>query len=331
MKGILKAFPRHIVTHVQEAQRKTRWRVIAFFALLCAIILSSFIRDGASFAPYIARLHIEGFIENDQQRLHAIEFLKEDRWAQGLIVYINSPGGTLVGGEALYRSLKALNDNHIPVVVVMGELATSAAYMTSLAAERIFAYEGTITGSIGVILQTVNILELLKNIGISTETFKSGDLKAVPNPFEPIDDKTRTATNKIIEQSRLFFFDLVRQHRQLDEDTLTSLKDGRILLGAQAIEKNLVDALGGEQDARTWLIDTHALDPLIHVHDITYGEEHFFPPLPWHNTHMTWTTWVQTALMMLLKGQRSEISALNPPLHRLLHQQQGLFALWVSP
>src|SRR5690606_4608358 len=112
---------------------------------------------------HIARLSVSGIITDDPDRTRAVLAAAKDPDVRALIVRIDSPGGTVVGGEALFRELREFARQK-PVVAVMGELAASGGYMVALAAERIFAREGTITGSIGVIMQTTDVTGLLQKL-----------------------------------------------------------------------------------------------------------------------------------------------------------------------
>ena len=110
---------------------------------------------------------------------------------KGLLLIVNSPGGTFVSSKEIFDSIKNIG-KRIPTAVYMKEMATSGGYLVSLGAEKIFSNQGTITGSIGVILQTADMSELLKKIGVNPIIIKSGELKSVPNPLEKInqeDDK----------------------------------------------------------------------------------------------------------------------------------------------
>ncbi|HOT82023.1 MAG TPA: S49 family peptidase, partial [Candidatus Defluviicoccus seviourii] len=129
------------------------WRVAAVVAFVAAVLAAVGTFQDHWGGPYIARLTVDGVITDDRERDSVLDALTKESAAKALIVRIDSPGGTVVGGEALFGRLRAVAA-HMPVVAVMGELGTSAAYMTAAACDLIVAHEGTITGSIGVILQT---------------------------------------------------------------------------------------------------------------------------------------------------------------------------------
>lgn len=136
----------------------------------------------------------------------------------------------------------------------MGTVATSAAYMAAVAADRVWAREGTITGSIGVILQSANIVELLDRIGVEPVTIKSSDLKGVPSPVETLTDEARAATRDVVLDLYEFFVGVVSARRPLPAEAVRALADGRVFSGGQAVSNRLVDAIGIESDAVDWMV-----------------------------------------------------------------------------
>jgi protease-4 len=217
--------------------------------------------------PYIARLDVSGIITEDPDRDRLLDDLTGDGKVRAVIVAIDSPGGTVVGGEQLFRRLRAVAAKK-PVVAVMGTLATSAGYMTALGADHLVAHEGTITGSIGVILQATDVTGLLAKLGISTEAIKSAPLKAVPNPFEPLTPEAREATRAVVLDLYDMFVTMVAERRALPRDEALRLADGRVFTGRQALKAKLVDALGGEEAARAWLKDKRGIDLSLPVRDV---------------------------------------------------------------
>ncbi len=182
----------------------------------------------------------------------ALEEIAKNSRIKALIVHIDSPGGTFVGGEQLYDALRDIAA-HKPVVAVMGTVAASAGYMAAVAGDRIFAHQGTITGSIGVIMQTTDITVLLDKLGISAEAIKSTPLKASPSPLEPLSDEARAASQAIIDDMYGLFVEMVAKPRGFDMSRARALADGRVFTGRQAVANGLIDAIGGEAEARDWL------------------------------------------------------------------------------
>lgn len=202
--------------------------------------------------PRIARVNIEGIILEDRWRDVLLKELKDDEDVQAVIVYVNSPGGAVVGGEDLYRNLRAISDVK-PVVAVLGSLAASAGYMTAIAGDRIFAREGTVTGSIGVLFEATEITGLMEKLGVKSELVKSAPLKAQPNPIEPFSIAGRAAIKSVVMDMYDMFVDMVTDRRPLDRTQVLALADGRIFTGRQAVKNGLVDAIGGEDQAVAWL------------------------------------------------------------------------------
>ncbi len=247
------AFDPDGLTDRRRLKRKLRlWQAATLIAVVLAVFASLQAGDLLFKRDTVARLRVDGLITEDHTRDALLAAIAEDRSVRALIVHLDSPGGTVVGGEDLYRSLRAVGAQK-PVVTVLGTVAASAAYMTAVAGDRVFAREGTITGSIGVLFQTADITELLAKRGIKPESLKSGPLKAVPSPTEPLTDEARAATQELVLDLFDFFIDLVVERRPLDRAQVLRLADGRVYTGRQAVANGLVDAIGGEAAARDWL------------------------------------------------------------------------------
>lgn len=238
----------------------TFWRVAALLAagVLGAVVAGRLTGVGPV-GPYVADLTVENVIVDDPDRLAALEDVAMSDRAKALVVRINSPGGTVVGGESLYKALRHVAERK-PVIAVMGELATSAGYMVALGADYIVAREGTLTGSIGVLLQTADVTGLLGKLGIEPISVKSGPLKAQPNPLEPFSDAARAATRDVVLDMYAMFTDLVAERRKLEPAALEKLADGRVYTGRQARANGLIDHLGGLGEARTWLAEQHGIE-----------------------------------------------------------------------
>lgn len=240
------------------------WRLAALvlaFGLIAALSFGNQqMMSGAGILPHIARVSISGLITDDQKMFELLDKLGKSDRVKAVILDINSPGGTTTGGEALYDTILRLAEKK-PVVAVCGTLATSAAYMAALATDRIFVYGNTITGSVGVIFQWADVTELMKTLGVKVEEVKSGPLKAVPNPFEPTDEKGRALAEEMVQESKVWFVGLVGTRRRLDPATVPGLTDGRIYSGRQAVALKLVDQIGDEKAAKAWLQKERGLAP----------------------------------------------------------------------
>jgi protease-4 len=164
----------------------------------------------------------------------------------------------------MYDAIRRLAEKK-PVVAVCGTLATSAAYIVALATDRIFVYGNTITGSVGVIFQWVEVTELMRTIGIKVEDVKSGPLKAVPNPFEPTGERAREVTEEMVQDAQKWFVGLVSERRKIDPETVPGLTDGRIYSGRQALTLKLVDEIGNQKAAVKWLETERKVTPGLKV------------------------------------------------------------------
>jgi protease-4 len=248
-------------------RRLMLWRTLTIVAVMvvAAVAFGRFSGfGGLGGKDYIARLSVNGVIVDDERRHRLLARIAADQYAKALIVRIDSPGGTVVGGEALHASIRAVAKKK-PVVALMGQVATSAGYMVAIAADRIFAHKGTITGSIGVILQTTELTGLLDKLGIATEAIKSGPLKAAPSPFERMTPDVRRVTQALVSDIHQIFVSLVAERRALDIETLRPLVDGRVFTGVAAVRNRLIDAIGGEAEAKDWLIEERNIDPGLRV------------------------------------------------------------------
>jgi protease IV len=238
------------------------WRSLALVALtvLATVLALRYIdggpNDGFSTGPHIARLSIDGVIGTDSELLSRIDKLSKNSDVVAVILRLNSPGGTYAGSEALYSALRALAEAK-PTVAVIDGVAASGAYMAAIATDRIFARAGSITGSIGVIMQMPNIKGLMDHIGVGYEAIRSAPLKATPTPFEDTSAASRAAAQDIVQDLFDQFVERVKERRTLTATALNVSTSGRVFTGKQALPLGLIDALGGETEATGWL-EQHA-------------------------------------------------------------------------
>jgi protease-4 len=252
-------------------RRLTAWQALAVLGVISAVIAAIARFGGFIDRPHVARIDIDGMIVEDADRDQALANLAEDDSAKALIVRIDSPGGTVVGGETLYNRLRQIAEKK-PTVAVLGEIATSAAYMTAIGSDHIVAHDGTLTGSIGVILQTADLTGLLDKLGIKPESVKSSPIKAQPNPLEPFTPDAREAIRKVVADVYDMFVSMVQERRKLSSEEVKAVADGSVFTGRQAKANGLVDVLGGEREARAWLADKHGISQSLPVRDVElYG------------------------------------------------------------
>jgi protease IV len=232
------------------------WRIVAVAAVILAAAAAGLRLlgpDGSvGFAPHIARLAIEGLITGDRETLKLIQRIEESKAAEGVLISIDSPGGTTSGAERLYAAIRRLSAKK-PTVAVVGSMAASGGYIAALGSDRIVALGNALVGSIGVLVQYPNFAKLLDTVGVKMEDVKSSPLKASPNGFEPTSPEARAALAELVGDSFTWFKALVKERRKLTSEQLEAVADGRVFTGRQAMELHLVDGLGGEREAIEWL------------------------------------------------------------------------------
>ena len=237
-------------------RKLTFWRVTAILIVILAIggAAAWFSRDGVGGIgqAHIARIKIEGTITEDEELLKRLEDVRKSSLVQGVILTIDSPGGTTAGGEAIFEAVRRIAAEK-PVVAQVGTLAASAGYMIASATDHIVARQSSIVGSIGVLFQYPDFTGLMDKIGIKLEGVKTSPLKAEPSPFNPTTEEERAMIRSLIMDSYDWFVGLVDERRPLDRAEVLALADGSIFTGRQALERKLVDALGGDDVAKEWL------------------------------------------------------------------------------
>jgi len=236
-------------------RRVSWWRALAIVAALAAIGVVSVKtaeQTGLTEARHIARVSIENLITEDRAQLKLLQSIAESKQVAGLILFINSPGGTTTGGEALFEAIRNVAKVK-PVVAQFGTVATSAAYICGLATDYVVARGNTITGSVGVIFQWAEVSQLLDKIGVKMNEVKSGPLKANPSPFQPIDEAGRGVAEQMVAESQRWFVGLVASRRNIDTRNVAGLEQGRVFSGREALSHKMVDEIGGEPEAVQWL------------------------------------------------------------------------------
>lgn len=201
---------------------------------------------------HIAQVRIEGTITEDDELLERLKQIAEAEAVKGVILTIDSPGGTTAGGEAIYEAVRRIAEKK-PVAAQVGTLAASAGYMIASATDHIVARQSSIVGSIGVLVQFPDLTGLMDKVGIKLEEVKSSPLKAEPSPFNPTTDEERAMIRAMIMDSYDWFVGLVTERRPLSRTEVLALADGSVFTGRQALDRKLVDALGGEEQAIDWL------------------------------------------------------------------------------
>ena len=259
-----------IVDRRRMRRKLTFWRVFAIVIFALAVIGAAVqVSDRTGFAgagAYIARVTIKGLIRDDQERVQQLDRLARSSTARAVVVHVDSPGGTTAGSEQLYDALMRLKDKK-PLVIVVDGLAASGGYITALAGDHIVAKQTSLVGSIGVLFQYPNVVDLLDKIGVKVESIKSSPLKAAPNGYEPTSPEARGAIESIIKDSYAWFRGLVQDRRHLNDDELQAVADGRVFTGHQGIGLKLVDEIGDERAGIAWLASAKSVDSKLPVRD----------------------------------------------------------------
>jgi protease IV len=211
-------------------------------------------------------------ITGDDRMLELLDQIEKANRVKAVLVRIDSPGGTTAGSEALYASLRQL-----PRKSRWSRSWTRwplrAAISRRLAADHIVARGNTITGSVGVLFQWAQVQELLRTLGIEMESIKSGELKGEPNIFEPMTERERAVTEEMVNDSFRWFLNLVEERRQLSPAQIQLISDGRVFTGRQAVAEQLVDQIGGEDQARDWLDANRNIDKDLEVSNGNQGPD----------------------------------------------------------
>jgi protease IV len=244
------------------------WRSFAVLAVLVAVLVALPNGDLPFAGGHLARLTVTGITTDDRKLVEAVDKLADSDHVKALIVVINSPGGSVAGGEGLHDAIARVAGKK-PVVAVMGGTAASAGYMIAVPAGRIFAREGTLTGSIGVLLETGEFSGLLKTLGIEAEAITSGPLKDQPSLIRPLSQEGRDVLHGLVMDMYEQFVGMVAAGRHMDAGRVRELADGRAYTGRQALKLGLVDAIGSEHDARVWLAETKGISADLPVDDVT--------------------------------------------------------------
>jgi len=222
--------------------------VVVFMFMLVGIV--SFFGSGTSLqmGEKIGVVELIGPIVDSQKPVREIDTFRRDDSILAVIVRVDSPGGGVGPSQEIYTEIKRLAAVK-PVIISMGAVAASGGYYVAAPAQRIVANPGTITGSIGVIMNFTNYQDLLEKIGLKSNVITSGKHKDIGSSVRPMTDEDRAILQGLIDDVHQQFVEAVAKGRNLDIDVTSKLADGRVFTGRQAQAAGLVDDLGNFQDA----------------------------------------------------------------------------------
>ncbi len=221
------------------------------FGMMMLLLLPGARSDGltAGFGPRVGVIELEGVIEDSRWMVRRIEEFRKDDQVRAVVLRIDSPGGGVAPTQEIFEELLRLREQGKPVVVSMGSIAASGGYYLACAGDSVLANPGTLTGSIGVILEFADLQEVLRKVGVEFRVVKSGVYKDIGSPFREMTADERQLLQAMIEDVYQQFVEAVTDNRPLPRDSVLALADGRIFSGRQAAELGLVDRTGTYQEA----------------------------------------------------------------------------------
>lgn len=230
--------------------------VLAGLLLLLAVsgVFVAMALDGGSagfgIGDRVAVIEVDGMLLDDGELLEQIRHFRRNPSVKGFVVSINSPGGVVAASQSVYGALRELREeDDRPVIASIGSVGASGGYYVALAADSIYALPGSITGSIGVIMEFPSARELMQKVGVEMEVIKSSEHKDIGSPFREMSETDRQVLQAVVQDVYSQFVDAVVLERQLPREAVLEMADGRVFSGRQALRNGLIDAEGNIQDA----------------------------------------------------------------------------------
>jgi len=225
--------------------------LLLFFLFIVFIVILSFVLTIIHKVPMgerVALVRVEGVILESSDVIEELKEYSNSPWVRAIVLRIESPGGGVAPAQEIYEEIKKIKEKK-KVVVSMGSVAASGGYYISSPAHKIVANPGTLTGSIGVIMEIPNFEGLMKKIGVKTEVIKSGRHKDIVSIFKSMTPEERKIIQDVLDDVHSQFIKAVAEGRNIKVEEVRRLADGRIFTGKKAKDLGLVDELGNLEDA----------------------------------------------------------------------------------
>jgi protease IV len=221
--------------------------VAALFVAALSVTLAP--GGGPLFGARIALVELDGPIIDADELVRELRAHRDNPLVRAVVIRINSPGGVVAPTQELHAALTRLRESGKPVVASLGAVAASGGYYVAVAADKIYANPGTLTGSIGVIMRLANLDGLMKKVGVDFVVVKAGRFKDIGNFARSMTTEERRLLEAMLQDVHAQFINAVAAGRKLDRAQVLGFADGRIVSGVQAKALNMVDALGGLEEA----------------------------------------------------------------------------------
>jgi protease-4 len=225
------------------------WATVVLLFLLVVSGALQAPEGGVGFGARVAVVELEGIIVDVEELLRDLKGHRENPLVKAVVIRINSPGGVVGPTQELHDALQRVRQAGKPVVASLGAVAASGGYYVAVAADRIYANPGTLTGSIGVIMQMANLENLMKKVGVDYVVVKAGQFKDIGNFSRRMTPEERRVLQALLDDVHGQFIGAVAAGRKLEQQAVLGFADGRIFSGAQAKDLRMVDELGGLEEA----------------------------------------------------------------------------------
>lgn len=227
-------------------------KFFVFFSVIfiIAVVLSLLVTlsQKVTLGEKVAVVHVTGMIVDASSTIEELKDYSKDASVKAIVLRINSPGGAVAPSQEIYKEILKVKKKK-KVIASMGAVAASGGYYIAAPADRIVANAGTLTGSIGVIMELPNVSGLMEKIGIQTQVIKSGRHKDLASVFKSLTPQEREILQEVLDDVHYQFIEAVSTARGMKYEEIKKLADGRIFTGKKALELGLVDELGNMEDA----------------------------------------------------------------------------------